>query len=117
MGVPVFHLALGIIAGFYWIKRMIYQNENTDYKREIIRTSRFTSIIIGVVCLFSAAIALVSKSTPSDLKGMLHLPFEISQTLLLCIIIAGGLILIIAQYYLTRATMILVLKLFKTDQP
>lgn len=117
MGVPVFHLALGIIAGYYWMKRLIYQNKVKDYKKEIQRTSIFTSIIIGVVCLFSATIAMISPSTPADLKGMLHLPFEISQTLLLCIIIAGGLVLIIAQYYLTRATMIAVLKLFKTDQP
>jgi glucose-6-phosphate-specific signal transduction histidine kinase len=117
MGVPVFHLALGIIAGYYWMKRLIYQNKIRDYKREIHRTSLFTSFIIGVVCLFSATFALISPSTPSDLKGMLRLPFEISQTILLCIIIAGGLILIVAQYYLTRATMFSVLKLFKTDQP
>ena len=117
MGVPVFHLALGIIAGYYWMKSLIYKNETKDYKSEIKRTCRFTSIVIGVVCMFSAAIALMSSSTPADLKGMLRLPFEISQTLLLCIIIVGGLILIIAQYYLTRATMFSVLKLFKTDQP
>jgi hypothetical protein len=117
MGVPVFHLAFGIIAGFYWMKRLIYQNEIKDYKREIYRTSLFTSIVIGVVCLSSAVIALISKSTPADLKGMLHLPFEISQTILLCIIIVGGLILIIGQYYLTKVTMISILKSAKTDQP
>jgi hypothetical protein len=115
MGVPVFHLALGIIAGFYWVKRLIYQNEIKDYKREIHRTSIFTSTVTGVVCLFSAVIALLSKSTPSDLKGMFHLQFDISQTLLLCVIIAGGLVLIITQYYLTRATMILTLKFGKAD--
>jgi hypothetical protein len=60
-------------------------------------------------------LALGSKSTPADLKGTLHLPFEISQTILLGIIIGGGLILIIGQYYLTRATMILTLKFGKAD--
>lgn len=117
MGVPVFHLALGIIAGYYWMKRLIYQNEIRDYKKEIQRTSIFTSVIIGVVCLFSATIAMISPSTPSDLKGMLRLPFEISQTILLCIIIAGGLFLITGQYFLTRATMISILKSAKSDQP
>ena len=115
MGVPVFHLALGIIAGFYWMKRLIYQNEIKDYKREIYRTSLFTSIVIGVVCLFSAVIALLSESTPSDLQGMFHLSFKISMPLLVCFIIAGGLILIIAQYYLTRATMVAAIRSSKID--
>ncbi len=117
MGVPVFHLALGIIAGFYWMKRLIYQNEIKDYKREIYRTSLFTSIVIGAVCLFSAVIALLSESTPSDLQGMFHLSFKISMPLLVCFIIAGGLILIIAQYYLTRATMVATIRSSKIDLP
>ena len=117
MGVPVFHLAFGIIAGFYWMKRLIYQNEIKDYKREIYRTSLFTSIVIGVVCLFSAVIALLSESTPSDLQGMFHLSFKISMPLLVCFIIAGGLILIIAQYYLTRATMVATIRSRKIDLP
>jgi hypothetical protein len=110
MGVPVFHLALGVIAGFYWVKRLIYQNEIKDYKREIQRTSLFTSIVIGVVCLFSAVIALLSKSTPSDLQGMFHLSFKISIPLLTASIIAGGIFLIIAEYYLTKIVMKLTLK-------
>jgi hypothetical protein len=110
MGVPVFHLALGIIAGFYWVKRLIYQNEIKDYKREIHRTSIFTSTVIGVVCLFSAVIALISKSTPSDLKGMFNLSFDISFPLLTASIIAGGIFLVIAQYYLTKIVMELTLK-------
>jgi hypothetical protein len=110
MGVPVFHLALGIIAGFYWARKLINQNEIKDFKKEIYRTSLFTSIVIGVVCLSSAIIALISKSTPDDLKGMFHLSFDISQTLLLCTIIAGGIFLVIAQYYLTKIVMKLTLK-------
>ncbi|MCX6329121.1 MAG: hypothetical protein NTZ85_06350 [Bacteroidia bacterium] len=110
MGVPVFHLALGVIAGFYWVRRLIYQNEIKDYKREIQRTSLFTSTVIGVVCLFSAVIALISKSTPSDLKGMFHLSFDISLPLLTASIIAGGIFLVIVQYYLTKIVMELTLK-------
>jgi hypothetical protein len=105
MGMPVFNLVPGVIAGFYWAKRLIYNKEATDYKGEIRRISGFTSIVIGIVCLFSAAIALISKSTPEDLKGMLHLPFDISQPLLISIILTGGLFLIFAQYFLTRITM------------
>lgn len=111
MGVPIFHLILGVIAGFYWTKRLIYHNSTIDYKAEIYRISRFTSIIIGFVCLFSAIFALISKSTFYDLKYMLHLPFDISQTLLISFIIIGGLFLILSQYWLTKITMIKILEI------
>ena len=110
MGVPVFHLILGVIAGFYWSKHLIYNNILTDLKAEISRISLFTSIVLAFVCLFSATIALMSKSTPSDLKGMLHLPFDISQTLLISFILIGGLFLILTQYFLTRTIMSKILK-------
>ncbi|MCJ7449665.1 MAG: hypothetical protein MUO72_18465 [Bacteroidales bacterium] len=105
MGMPVFNLIPGMIAGFYWTKRLIHSNETTDLKNKIHRTSSFTAIVIGFVCLFSAAIALISESTPGDLKRMLHLPFNISQLLLIVVIITGGLFLIIIQYFLTKVIM------------
>jgi hypothetical protein len=111
MGVPVFHLILGVIAGFYWTKRLIHHNAAIVYKAEINRISRFTSIVIGFVCLFSAIFALISKSTPSDLKQMFHLPFDISQPLLISLIITGGLFLIFAQYFFTQITMKKILKI------
>lgn len=109
MGVPVFHLILGVIAGFYWAKRLIYHNAVEDFKAEVIRISKFTSIVVGFVCLFSAIFALTSKSTASDLKQMLHLPFDISQSLLISFIITGGLFLVFSQYWLTKVTMIKIL--------
>lgn len=110
MGMPIFHLFLGVIAGFYWTKRLIYHNNTIDYKAEVLRISRFTSIVVGFVCLFSAIIALISKSTHSDLKRMLHLPFDISPLILISFIIIGGIFLILSQYWLTKVTMIIILK-------
>lgn len=117
MGVPVFHPVLGIIAVYYWIKRLIYQNDAILYKSEIDRISKFTSIVIGIVCLLSGTIALSSKSTPYDLKSMLQLRFDISQPILITFIIVGGLFLITAQYWLTKITMITMLKINDTEIP
>jgi hypothetical protein len=54
--------------------------------------------------------ALMSKSTPTDLKHMLHLPFDITPVMLYAIIVVGGIILVLTQYWLTKATMIWTLK-------
>jgi hypothetical protein len=55
-------------------------------------------------------VALLSKSTPEDLKGMFHLNFDITRPLLVCLIIAGGIMLVALQYYLTRFIIIKTLK-------
>jgi len=106
MGVPLFHPALGILAGYYWAKRLMYKPAKTEYKTEILRISKFTALIIGCVCLFSAVIAVLNPSTPSELKSMLHLPFEITFLNLIICITIGGLLLIALQYFLVKITMI-----------
>lgn len=105
MGIPFFHLFLGIVAGYYWAKYMIHHKEITDYKREIQRISVFASIVIGVICLFSASVAFLSESTASEIKSMFRLTFEISQTMLVISVIAGGILMIAVQYLLVKFTM------------
>jgi len=105
MGLPVFHPVLGVIAGYYQAKYMLHHKEITDHEGEIRRISTFTAIVIGIVCLFSAAVALISKSTSEDLKNMFNLSFDISRPLLITFIVAGGLSLIIIQYLLVKFTM------------
>ncbi len=105
MGIPFFHIFLGIIAGYYWAKYMTHHEEITDYKREIRRVSVFASSVIGIVCMFSAAVALISKSTTSDLKLMFNLPFDISRPMLIAFIVTGGLLMIVVQYLLVKVTM------------
>lgn len=105
MGVPVFQLVLGVIAGYYQAKRLIYRSGWRDYEAEISRTSRFTASVMGGVCLLSAGFALLSQSTPNDLKSMLHLPFDVTQPILIGLISVGGISLILLQYVLTRIIM------------
>lgn len=111
MGVPVFNLAAGALAGYYWSKRIKNRNELNNSGRDIQRVSRFTSSVTAIVCLTSAVIALLSKSTPEDLKGMFHLNFDITRPLLVSLIIIGGIMLVALQYYLTRFIMVKTLRI------
>lgn len=105
MGIPFFHMFLGIIAGYYQAKSMIYHNKTKDYRKEIRRISLFATVILGIVCLFSATIALMNESTTSELQSMFRLPFELTNRLLLLLIVTGGLLMIIAEYLLVKYTM------------
>jgi hypothetical protein len=111
MGVPVFHPVFGVIAGYYWAKRLIVQNRSINYSTDMNQISGFTTLVLGLVCLCSAIFALSSKSTPLDLKMMFHLPFDISLQVLIIFIIGGGLLLIITQYWLTKITIIKTLEI------
>lgn len=110
MGVPVFNLVTGGLAGYYWVKRISSRNELNNSGRDVQRISIFTASVTAIVCFSSAIIALISKSTPEDLRGMFHLHFEITRPILVSLIIVGGILLVALQYYLTRFIMIKTLK-------
>jgi hypothetical protein len=105
MGIPFFHLFLGIIAGYYWTKYMTHHIEITDYKKEIQRISVFASAVTGLICIASASIALITRSAASEIQSMFNLRFDISRPLLVTSVIAGGILLIAVQYLLVKLTM------------
>lgn len=106
MGVPIFNSILGLLAGYYWARRISVQHKNKKtYKKQIKKVAYFTSNVMGVICLISAAIALADTHTANNLKGMLQVPFEITTPLLLTFIVAGGVLLVLFQYWITKITM------------
>jgi len=104
MGVPFFHLFLGVIAGYYWANYIII-HDIRDHKREILRISVFCTAFMTLICFSSAKIALANESTASEFEHMFRLPFELTRPLLITSLAAGGLILIVIQYLLVKYTM------------
>lgn len=105
MGVPVFNVIPGFIAGYYWVKRKANRGEVTEVEKDIRTVPVFTASIMFLVCVVSAAIALSSKSTPDDLKGTLHLNFEITIPMVIILIMTGGTGLVLMEYFITRFIM------------
>ena len=91
MGVPVLNAALAIPAGFVAGSRLAADNVNRLHvRRTARRTAWFTSGVLALVCAASASIALASPSTASDLQGMLGLGFEVTQEMIIALILVGG---------------------------
>lgn len=111
MGVPVFNLVAGVLAGYYWAKRMVIRNELNEKEKYLKRIPLFTAAITTLICIASATIALLSKSTPYDLQGMFHLKFVVTPVILVGIIVIGGVLLVSIQYFLTKYVMNTTLKL------
>ncbi len=114
MGVPVFNAALALPAGFV-IGRQLAAGRASPFevRRAARRTALFTTSILGLICLASAVIALVSTSTASDLRGMLHLPFEVTHGMILALILVGGTGLMTASWLLSVASVHLTYRLLQ----
>lgn len=104
MGVPVFNALLALPAGF--VAAMA--------GRSARRTAWFTTGVLFCVCAASAAIALFSPSTSSDLRGMLGLPFEVTQGMILALIGVGGAFLLAANWLLAWVSTRLVYRFFSS---
>jgi hypothetical protein len=106
MGVPVFNTIWGPLAGFYTGRRVKLQYSNPG-KTIIHRVSLFTAFVLAVACLASLLLAASETTLAANINGMLvdMLGLKISfnnQTILLLSLIAGT-VLVILEYYLTRA--------------
>ena len=116
MGVPVFNVLLGILAGYYVAARCAYSRRDIIYTEHFFRqTAIFTSVIMSLVSVVSATIALSDPFTPKNIKGMLGLNFDITKMVLLLIIVFGGAVLIVVQFFLTKYTAIISYRIFGNE--
>jgi hypothetical protein len=102
MGVPVFNVLLALPAGAFvglWQART--QADFTRMHKAARQTAKFTSSILGVVCITSATLALLSPSTAYDLQGMLGLPFQVTRGMIVGIILGGGAMLLALGWWFT----------------
>jgi hypothetical protein len=101
MGVPAFNVLLALPAGFVVAAKTADATSGSSLVRRSARGAAwFTTAVLFCVCAASAAIALLSPSTASDLQGMLGLHFEVTQAMILALIGLGGALLLAANWLL-----------------
>ncbi len=102
MGVPVFNAALAIPAGFVVGGKLAHETvDRVRLRRASLRTCILTTALMALVCAASAFFALISPSTPSDLRGMLGLGFEVTPAMIWGLILVGGAGLLAVNWLLT----------------
>jgi hypothetical protein len=102
MGVPVFNAALAIPAGFVIGGKLAAEKaDRLRVRKAAGRTAWVTTGAMALVCVASAFFALISPSTPSDLRGTLGLGFEVTQGMVVALIVVGGTALLAVCWALT----------------
>ena len=105
MGVPVFNALLAVPAGFIVGGRLAAENaDRLRLHTAAHRTAWFTSGVLALICAASAFIALVSSSTASDLQGLLGLGFNVTQAMIIALILVGGVALLALDWGLSVAS-------------
>lgn len=111
MGFPVFNLLMGIVAGYYFGRKIVYtkipRHQIGEIKNNI---SLFTGIVMLLICFSTGFIALSEETLGEELQNMFGLRFEVTKSMIILIIIIGGISLIISQYYLTKYIIIKTIK-------
>jgi hypothetical protein len=102
MGVPVFNAALAVPAGFVVGGKLAHETaDGARVRQASLRTCILTTVLMALVCAASAFFALISPSTPSDLRGMLGLGFEVTSAMIWGLILIGGAGLLAVNWLLT----------------
>jgi hypothetical protein len=106
MGFPVFNLLLGLIAGYYYGKRICYNNivssDLFTLKRQVLMIS---GLIMVSICIPTVLLAFEGDGVGGMLEHIFDLNFHVTNLMIWCIIVFGGIILILVQILLTKFTM------------
>lgn len=106
MGFPVFNALMGLVAGYYFGKRMNFMNLPDETRSKIIKqVSIFTGFVMILICISSGFIALAGEGVGKDVQNMLGLSFEVTKPMILGIAIGGGIFLVLFQMIITGITL------------
>lgn len=102
MGVPVFNVILALPAGVFVGRWLAHSGADGSHMQKAARrVAVFTASVLGLVCIGSGSIALTSRSTASDLRGMLGLQFQVTPVMIVGLILGGGTMILALNWWLT----------------
>jgi hypothetical protein len=116
MGIPLFNYILGIAAGVYIVRRMYNAGaDEAEYKRNVKKTAIFTAVIMLIVCCLMVLWGLAGRVSGKDFevffKALFGLKLSIDTAGFVGIIFFGVCAMILLQYWLTRLSAKIALKL------
>ena len=106
MGFPVFNSFLGLIAGYYYGKKISFEkiagSKQIRIKRQVLLIS---GLIMTLICIPTGLMAFEGSGVGGMIESILGLDFKVTNLMIWGIIIVGGIILIFVQIFLTKFAM------------
>lgn len=99
MGVPVFNVLLGALAGFYSGRRAHHSGLAAPQAERLSRlTALFAAGVLALACTAALVLAACSSSTPADIAGLLGLGFTPTMGAILGVSAVLGILLVAFEY-------------------
>lgn len=103
MGVPVFIVLMGLVAGWYTGRRSrVREIEAPAFRKALQGTQLWCASVLLVACFASAYLALSDPYTAQNLEGMLSLSFAVTREMIWGLILIGGAALLLVQALFVR---------------
>ena len=106
MGFPVFNSFLGLIAGYYYGKKISFEkiagSRQIRIKRQVLLIS---GLIMTLICVSTGFMAFEGHGVGGMIESILRLDFKVTNLMIWGIIIVGGITLIFVQIFLTKLAM------------
>lgn len=113
MGVPILNFAAGILAGIYTARKMYHLNAGEkECNQNIKKTAVFSAVVMAMMCCLTGTWALIGGMIGSRFESP-ALSFTFTAPIIIAMVLTGGLILSLLQYWLTSKTAKLATRLWR----
>lgn len=111
MAFPLFNSVVGIVFCYIAAKRcVVLKLPRPQAQRIAGRFGIFFLAVLAVLCVITAILAVSEPGIASQVKSMIGLPFDVTMEMIWALILVGGTLLILFQYFTARLVSDLTLK-------
>jgi hypothetical protein len=112
MGLPILNFVLGIMAGVYTARRMhFHQADEQSRKQAFRKTAVFSALVMALMCCLMTLLGIVGKVPGSKFETP-FLSFTFTVPVFTAVVLTGGAILVLLQYWMTTISANITLKLW-----
>jgi hypothetical protein len=111
MGLPILNFVLGIMAGAYIARKMHFHQADEQRRKQAFRkTALFCAAVMALMCCLMTLLGIVGKVPGSKFETPL-LSFTFTLPIFTVVVLTGGAVLVLLQYWLTRTAAKVTIKL------
>jgi len=112
MGIPILNFVLGIMAGVYAARRMHLTGADEERRKQALKkTALFCAVVMAFMCCLMTLLGIVGKVPGSKFETPL-LSFTFTVPVFFAVVLTGGAVLVLLQYWLTTISAKISLKLW-----